>query len=368
MADDKSSEVQVSEESGLSPLLKNDDIYLSNLGRYKRELLNRLPKELFSNKKNFDVELFVRYVGERWIKDDDDCYVAVTGFKGKGKSTLSLRMAMYYSKIFLNKNINLRKNILYSSDIKKIFWRLKTASDGDVIVFDEASRFILGEDWNVEHHKLLKKIFAEIRTKHLFIIFTCPFQFSNIDSKYRNSLFKYWINCFDKGVGLIFQRNMSPVGDAFYLDWFKKRMKFLGENSFLDDKIFGMLMSHPCFYHSITWTALPKHIYLRYLKVRDSFVYEREIEDELERKANEQTSKVESKLVKTVANLKANGMNKIEIANTTGLSVYSVTKYLMTSEAKRIIEEAEKNMIKEIENGERVEMEIEEKHKTLRGE
>jgi len=327
-----------------SRLLENDDAYSKDLGLLKEKILKRLPAGVLKNRKNFDSELFVRLIRERWINRDYDCYIAITGNKGTGKSTLSLRMALYYSKLFLNKNFNLRKNIIYTPLVDEIFKKVKNAVDSDVFIFDEASRIILAEEWNKIEHRELKKIFAEIRTKHLFIIFTCPFQFQNIDGKYRNSLLKYWVHCFDRNFGAIFQQNISPAGDAFHIEWFKKRMRFLSVNALFDFRTYGLISSHPCFYHSVRWTPLPKHIYERYLALRDRFVYDRDVGEEIQQEINMNLSREKEKLMVTVANLKVKGYSDNEIIKITGLSRYSIMKYLASDKAREIISDVVKNV------------------------
>jgi len=310
----------------------NDEIYRRGKDDNAARIFALLPDKLMKNNISRDIELFCRLIRSKWIENDFDCPIAITGMKGLGKSTLALRIAIKYYQLYIPHHaFNIRKNILYETDSAAIFRRIKKCVDGDVIIFDEASRILLAEDWAKGENKLLKKIFGEIRTKHLLIIFTCPFQFVNIDAKYRNSLIKYWVHLLDRKVGIIFQQNVSPNNDAYYVDWFKNKVKFLGVSEKFDlSTAYNLFGAHPCFYRCLTWRELPERIYFKYKEVRDKFVFERNIDEEIAKEKAERFDKNYETLMRTVTNLREHNEMSIEnISKVVGVSkgqVYTMLK------------------------------------------
>jgi len=325
-------------------LLNNDDFFLKEKDDLRDKIFNVLPKHLSHNIVGFDVELFIRLIYEKWITDDFDCLIAITGEKGTGKSSLSLRVAIeYYKLYFPDKKFNMITNIFYESDANEIFEKLKRIPNGDVAIFDESSRIILAEEWNKTGNRMLKKIFAEIRTKHLIIIFSLPFQFANIDAKYRNSLFKFWIILFNRDFGVILQKNIAPIGDAWGLEWFKKEMKFLGISSDNISEIDKKITKHPCFYHRITWKKLSDSVYAAYLKIRDDFVYnhdsefKRNPEQQISKSDLKIQSKLKDNLKETIINLRKRNYSISDIASITKIKkdeVAEITKDIPVAQSQ----------------------------------
>lgn len=221
--------------------------------------------------------------------DKFDTFLGVTGDKGTGKSNLSIVIARDYVKL-MNKKMNtnlkfdIEENVVYSDDPEEIFNKVDSLPLYSCIVFDEAARIILGEDWNSRNSKQLKKMWAEIRTKHLLVVFALPFTMSDVDKKYRNSLFNYWIECPLRNFGLLFEKTRlgffdgsiyNEIGTISYSDSLNEERKKKAETNAL-----YKIKRIPSFMGVVRWIEIPEPMRTKYYELRDRAVYEKADKEE----------------------------------------------------------------------------------------
>ena len=183
-----------------------------------------------------------------------------------------------------NREFDLERHVIYSDDFKEIFEKIRNAKDGDYIWFDEGGRVILAEDWNSANSKKLKKMFSEIRTKHLCIGFAVPFAFTKIDSKYREALINFWGWVPKRGFAVIFEPIIHPTIGGYLEKVIEKKIKLFSWSDSLnegfEEKLEMTLRQIPSFLDVVRFPPMPQKDHEKYLKLRDKYVYdERDVED-----------------------------------------------------------------------------------------
>lgn len=243
-------------------------------------------------------------------RNDFDNFIVLTGYKGVGKSTLAYHIVNRYLQA-IDRKIHLKNNVVYSDSVEEIQDKINNSTDGDALWFDEGARLILAEDWNSRNSRFLKKLFAEIRTKHLCVIFCMPYSFTRIDTKYRESLITTWIWLPLRAFGIVFQPIISPTYEGFaetFLSKHNRSHKFFElATSDPDDaknKILKGVWNAPSFLDSISWPDFPSDQKEKYLKLRDEAVYK---SAEEKRRGNKTKSELMYRLFEK-------GMNYKEIA------------------------------------------------------
>ncbi|MDX1373465.1 MAG: hypothetical protein R3321_13410, partial [Nitrososphaeraceae archaeon] len=183
--------------------------------------------------------LLVKYFRKMQLTDFD-IFCPITGKKGFGKSSKSISLArkfvQMYGKFCLKcKNeffepiklcpkcnsetikqlpFKLSKYLAYDNeDVKRLIHTLPPYAP---LIADEAARFAMGEDWAKSENKDMKKLMAQIRTKHLVMFFNIP-KFKWMDSKYRDDMATIWIRVVKRGVALIFHPDLAEVDDSWHL-------------------------------------------------------------------------------------------------------------------------------------------------------
>lgn len=314
----------------------------------EKQLLKQIIKTK-GKSKYLQAQLFLEYITENYLNKNQDCMILITGFKGKGKSSLALRLLLKYMKInpkafphhpYIKKTI--KEQVIFESNPILIKQKIHDLPKKSMIIFDEGARFLLAEDWNKAENKKLKKVFAEVRTKNHIYIVNCPYKVMNVDKKYVGSLFEFWIHVFDWDKAVIFKRNANPSRIDFDLEFFEKKYKYI--NNQLTEKEWTRLKNaiakkHENYFSTIKWGKIKPEIYSFYEKIRDAEVFkELKKTEELEQIKKEITDK-EIELQKKKLDLK---IAKIE-----------ATKKELEEKIKSIanpIREKTKKINKELEN------------------
>ena len=220
-------------------------------------------------------------------KADYDNFIAVTGLKGVGKSTFLYHLGNEYMKK-LGRKFDVENQVIYSDSFEEIYEKVRNAEDGDYLWFDEGGRILLAEDWNSATSKRLKKLFAEIRTKHLCVGFAIPFSFLRIDKKYREGLFNFWVWIPRRGYALTFQPLIHPTQTGFMEEEINRKIKPVAWSDTLKESIenyfYEALKKFPSFTDVVRFAEMPKEIQKRYLILRDKAVYEQSKEEEKDEK------------------------------------------------------------------------------------
>ena len=213
------------------------------------------------------------------LEKDADFLLAISGAKGTGKSTLGLQIIRAYLKRFWRYEGNFdtwfKRNLhrFVAYETADVLQKIETAEDSQPILCDEAVRFAMAEDWMKAESKYLKKIFTQIRTKHLFFIFCIP-EFYWIDRKYREDMVNVWIHILKRGLGLAFLPDQKiGVKDKWH------RKEFLNVNvtyTMFDnpENVVNLYKKHPCFWDVIGFMQVEKSVYERYKELRNEALTE----------------------------------------------------------------------------------------------
>ena len=214
---------------------------------------------------------------KKFQEQDMDILVPITGIKGCGKSTLALQLARKYLFKFWDwQKENADFDIWFKNHLEDfvaydnfdLMNKIEKSRDSQPIVCDEAVRFAMSEDWMKAESKELKKMFTQIRNKHLIIIFCIP-EFWWIDRKYREDMTLFWIHILERGTGIIFTSDLRiGIKDKWHRKKFDQIVK-KPINIFTPVREYISTYSkHPCYWDVIHWGALPAGIYQKYLQLR----------------------------------------------------------------------------------------------------
>jgi len=162
-----------------------------------------------------------------------------------------------------------KKWIGYDND--EIYHKYLTLPEMSALIGDEAARFAMGEDWNKYENKELKKNLMQLRPRHLAFFLNLP-RFSWFDSKYKGELIRLWCWVVSRGVALVFEPDENQaLTDPWHLDEMKKIKKRITPFTEID-VIHKTFSRHPCFMDIITFPAVPKDIYDRYMEIRTQYI------------------------------------------------------------------------------------------------
>lgn len=258
----------------------------------------------------------------RWQQEvDNDIFTLVSGFKGFGKSSCIIQFGRRYIELFgltcpkclhewiytgkalINKGkikerfaepcpkcknpivtntkeLNFKSYMAYDNeDIKEKIFNLPPYS---IILCDEAVRFMMGEDWAKVENKSMKKLFAQMRTKHLIVLANIP-HMRWTDTKYRNVMCNIWIRMMVRGLAVVNLPDLGETDDPWHI---KDYEKLLGNYNILSDpeniefKIERLVRSHPCAFDYFKIPPVPADIYKKYLEERDRRVFEQKQKEE----------------------------------------------------------------------------------------
>lgn len=227
-----------------------------------------------------NMKKFVRLL--RYNQEADlDVIVAVTGRKGTGKTSFSIQCVReYIREYFGESSLDIRKYMAYDNDevLDKVF----NLPEYSPIIADEASRFAMGEDWNKAESKEMKKIMAQVRTRHL-IVFLCLPEFLWLDKKYRDDMVTHWAWIPTREHSMIFEPNDNPgEPDVWDLKKFAKA-GYLSKWTPIE-KIVRVVSKNKCFKFDVQFPKVPAPLYERYLKLRDQKILEEKGQDYVSQK------------------------------------------------------------------------------------
>jgi len=206
---------------------------------------------------------------------DMDVLMATTGFKGCGKTTFNIQVNRRYSQRYLK--VKFDNDRFTAWDNYDVFTKIHTLPEYSPLNCDEAVRFAMGEDWMTAESKELKKLFTQIRVKHMIVEFAIP-DFWWLDRKYRESLITIWVHIVKRGYAIVFLPDLTPgVDDVWHRDQFRKLFKRTTFNFFSAniDKIIKLMRKHRCYYDEFKFPKLPERVYNDYLKIRNKKVFDK---------------------------------------------------------------------------------------------
>lgn len=252
---------------------------------------------------------------------DLDALCVTSSPKGFGKSSFMIQMGRYYMKIFglvCNNcrhewvytgkalipgkygEIKIKDNLFqpcpkcHSGNIRKVdeldFMKYLAYDNDDVrdliydlpdycpILPDEGVRFLMGEDWMLTESKMMKKLFAQMRTKHRLLFTNIP-KFKWLDSKYRNDMTTFWVRILNRGLALLLQPDLGENDDPWHMKELQKMLKdyfYFTKREDLIERAELLVKKHPCVFDYFMIPKVPEPIYNRYLLARDAKVFEKE--------------------------------------------------------------------------------------------
>jgi hypothetical protein len=235
---------------------------------YKKTRVGHEVGVVQTKKKLFSA--FVKYCLHRNLANFDTL-ILITADKGTGKSSTAIQMARNWCKL-IGIKFKPKRHIAYNN--ADMIRCIDTLNKFEPLIADEAIRFATSEDWAKAENKELKKKLGQVRTKHLFYILCFPLKVTKLEKTYLNSYVDYWIDLFDRGKGALFIKDKNPSSDV----WNIKKFEKLGNwNEFTSPEFIEKTLSkHPNFWKIISVPSLHKSIYDKYLKVRESNVYDDE--------------------------------------------------------------------------------------------
>jgi len=210
---------------------------------------------------------FVKYLLHRNIANFD-AFLLISSLKGSGKSSAAIMIGREWCKN-LGIKFDVKKHICYNnSDVMN---KMMTLPPFSPIIVDEGGRIASASDWAKKENKELKKKLAEVRTKHFLFILCYPMSVKRIDSTYMNSFVNYWLHLTHRGEAAIFTPELSPGREVWNLKQFEH---LAGFTEFTEPhKIAEILKGHKNFWTTMKIGKVPRHVYERYLMVREKNVY-----------------------------------------------------------------------------------------------
>lgn len=128
------------------------------------------------------------------------------------------------------------------------------------------------EDWAKATNKDLKKKLGQVRTKHLLYILCFPLKIYKVEKTYLENYVNYWIDIVFRGLGVIYVKDRNPSKDPWRISDFKLIGSYTEFTNI--NKVKEQVKKHPNFWQVIKFPRPPEWLYNRYLKVRESNVYD----------------------------------------------------------------------------------------------
>ena len=256
-------------------------------------------------------------------QEDYDNFIAITGYEGRGKSTLALRLANKTASLN-NTSFKVKENIVFND--KELNNALDTLQKESVIQVDEAISMLYKRDWNSSINKTLIKRFAKIRKNRFTIFFLIP-SFNDIDYQLRNHRVFMWIHVVARGLAAVFIKSENPFSnDPWNLSSNEREVEKKYKPK---DGIQNLISALEGLENFIGWIQFDKletkmwHEYVEYADYKKQ-EYEEQGEDEM--------SKTEKKRLIQMAtaakNLVERGYTQKEVAEIFGVDRTTVNKWI----------------------------------------
>ena len=267
------------------------------------------------------LSLFVWYL--RWMQEQDlDVFIITSSPKGFGKSSFIIQTARLYLKTFgmrckkcgyewvYSGKVFGRDTFSYGNDFSTVHFsencprcngsdvvagveldfmkylaydneevqeRIFTLPPYSPLLGDEGVRFLMAEDWNKSENKAMKRLFAQMRTKHLIVFANIP-KFKWIEGKYRDDMATFWVRVIVRGLVVVLQPDLGEADDSWHLDEFKKLLGsyfFFTPREVMVERIERLVRKHPCAFDYFSFPPVPEELYAKYLEARNKKAFER---------------------------------------------------------------------------------------------
>ena len=222
------------------------------------------------------------------VRQDRDQVLLNTSHKrnGLGKSALS------YWEMRRNepKKFQLDRNYIFRGGLSAIVAKSNSLPLYSAMTMDEILRLLYKrKSVTSESIDVVEWLGADQRKTNQILIGNIP-DFRDIDKYLREGKVRFWIDCLERGVGVLFEADEFLWVEPWHEDDFeriiKKRKRGVRET--IMDKI-GLLKTHSCFKSLIFWADFPPDDKVEYLRLVKHYTG---IEPSIEKKAEEDTQEV----------------------------------------------------------------------------
>lgn len=188
--------------------------------------------------------------------------------KNTGKSSAAIMIARFWCQL-IGIRFDPKRHLAYSN--KDVMEKIKLLNAFEPLVADESVRFASSSDWAKKESKELRKVLAQVRTKHLLFILCFPLKIHKMEKNYLESFVNYWVDLFGRGVGAIYVKDRNPSADPWRVKDFKNVGAYTEFTSL--STVEKKLKKHPNFWQIIKFPKPPAWLYSKYLEVREKNVY-----------------------------------------------------------------------------------------------
>lgn len=140
------------------------------------------------------------------VRDNKDLVVAVTGFRGIGKSLFSFVLAN-----LCDPNFTFEKNVCFIPTEEKIKTMLNNTPPYETLVIDEAVKGMYKMDFMTSGVKFLYKKFTTDRKFNRIVFLNIP-NLEALTAGFRKDIVNLWIHFFEVGWCHVYNRKHMPIG------------------------------------------------------------------------------------------------------------------------------------------------------------
>lgn len=282
------------------------------------------------------------------VRNDEDCFVLVTGQKGKGKSRFMVAVGEAVDKKF-----TLKRNMIFNATVASLKEKTYSLPDYSLIPIDELIGLAHKNEALSKQMTALGRLIATARKHHKITMGASPY-FFELPKSLRDNYVDAWVHIVDRGHAALMLPDPSPFNkkDRWFMEetmkaW-SKRLKDSGTGSVSNDEIIERLRLSPAFVGEIFYDDFPPEQKKEYLDL--VFAAEEEA-----LKAEGESAMVESSRLKEYAQVIARLMadlylkgnyTQTQIAETAKVAQSTVTAMLksvgITAKTKKQQAEEEK--------------------------
>ena len=272
-----------------------------------------------------NLRYFCRKIRET-LRDERDCVIAVTGYPGTGKSNNASIIGC-----LIDFDYSFEKNVCFIPTSKQIGEKYMDLPMFSILHIDEASRGLDKKRWYEKIQQKLNELFDTEREGHFLCTLLLMPRFQNFTENFRNFRIKYWINCVERGICVVYRRDEDPhVKDPWHMDenYKLKEKKWKGRRIF-DRDLPSIIKIEKYSKNYWFWFQIPKiqeDVWNDYQVLKkDSRIIP--IEPEQETYRDKQKRERKERLVK-ISQMINSGYTRPQIAAALGVSLSMVILYL----------------------------------------
>lgn len=273
------------------------------------------------------------------IERNYDNVIAITGFEGTGKSTLSIIEAHKLSRR-LNMPFSLEGNVIYNPTYESIIHSLTTKPKRSTVIVDEAIKTMYNRNWSGKAQKELNAIFTTIRKRNLSVFLNIP-SFDELDSFFKNYRVYVWQHILKRGRATLMIKDTNPLNpDPFNTKLAKKLIDqyITGRDRFNATSIANLFADRlPNYITSFKFGKLSARTEARYDSLAQKFNVE--VPAQQKKNANDYDQLLKDSIIQLFTSSPA--WTKAKLAQHFKISTYKIDQII--KEARKDNAEADKN-------------------------